>query len=301
MLPRRAVLLLLLLTLALVEALMPSRGALSAAAACRRLRSNAAIMGAKKKGGKGGKGKKGGPKKSGFEWASSFNNKPFETQALRELVEAAASGYQAKRGSPFHASLVGSSDVPKAVWNAPIACVIAGEAGDAAGESGDPAASQVVYANVAALEAHGLAATAYDDLIGSSTLLPAEMGGDVKFDSDYSKKLKPVKSDSFTFEGTRWLIEKMAVVDGKVAMQRLGVAYMWEEWELDDGVTCAPGGVRRAPEMSEAELEAAIAAQGAAIRSLKEGDGMGNQDPPVVEAVTQLKRLKGLLEVKQAA
>ena len=34
------------------------------------------------------------------------NAYPFETQALRELVEAAASGYQAKTGSPFHASLL---------------------------------------------------------------------------------------------------------------------------------------------------------------------------------------------------
>ena len=176
------------------------------------------------------------------------------------------------------------------MWNAPIACVITGRAGD---ENSDPAASQVVYANVAALEAHGLAATAYDDLIGSNTLLPAEMGGDVKFDSTYGKKLKAASSDDFTFEGTRWLIEKMAVIDGKVAMQRLGVAYMWEEWELDDGVTCAPGGVRRAPEMSETELEAAIEAQGAAIRSLKEDEGMGNQDPPVVEAVIELKRRAG--------
>lgn len=251
------------------------------------------MMGGKKKGGgKGGKGKKGGPKQSGFEWASNFKNKPFETQALRELVEAAATGYQSKTGFPLHASLVAASDVPKAVWNAPVACVITGPT-----EGG----SECVYCNVAALEAYGLDANSYGELIGSATVLPAEMGGDVKFDSDYGKKLKLKTGDSFTITGTRWCIEKMAVVEGKLAMQKLGVGYMWEEWTLDDGYTCAPGGIRRAPEMSEAELEAAITAQGQAVRQLKEGEGLTNKDLPVVEAVAELKRLKLLLEEKQVA
>ena len=42
--------------------------------------------------------------------------------------------------------------------------------------------------------------------------------------------------------------------------------------------------------MSEAELEAAIEAQGNRIRQLKEGEGMVNKDAPVVEAVAELKR-----------
>ena len=273
------------------------------------------VMLAKKGGKKGGKSKKGQPKKSGFEWASNFNNKPFETAVLRDLVSTAASGYQAKTGSPLHASLSGSSDVPKAVWNAPIACMITGPAESASEEEPAPEGC-CLYANVAALEAHGLGANAYDELIGSRTVLPEDMGGDVKFDSNYGKKLKPAAGDAFTIEGTRWLVEKMCVVDGKLGMERLGgeesggiraydfcpslspklrlpawhrncardalstaltsphpaacaVAYMWEDWRLDDGTTCAPGGARRAPEMSEAELEAAVEAQGSAIRQLK--------------------------------
>ena len=246
------------------------------------------VMLAKKGGKKGGKAKKGQPKKSGFEWASNFKNKPFETEVLRDLVSAAASGYQAKTGSPLHASLSGSSDVPKSVWNAPVACMVTGPPEEEASEG-----SVCLYANVAALEAHGLGAQAYDDLIGKSTVLPADMGGDVKFDSDYGKKLKPAAGDVFSIEGTRWLVEKMCVVDGKLGMERLGVAYMWEEWTLDDGHRGAPGGVKRAPELSESELEAAVEAQGSAIRQLKEGDGLTNKDPAVVEAVAELKRCAG--------
>lgn len=42
--------------------------------------------------------------------------------------------------------------------------------------------------------------------------------------------------------------------------------------------------------MSESELEAAIQAQGQAVRQLKEGEGLTNDDPPVKEAVVELKR-----------
>ena len=106
------------------------------------------VMGGKKGGKKkGGKSKKGGPKKSGFEWASNFTNKPFEAAALRELVETAASGYRAKIGSPLHASLEGSMDVPKAVWKAPIACMITKPAEAQPDETADPSGSICVYAN----------------------------------------------------------------------------------------------------------------------------------------------------------
>ena len=49
---------------------------------------------AKKKGG-GGKAKKkgGGGKKSGFEWAQSFELKPVESAALREVAELTVSAY----------------------------------------------------------------------------------------------------------------------------------------------------------------------------------------------------------------
>ncbi|KAL1530570.1 hypothetical protein AB1Y20_001471 [Prymnesium parvum] len=258
------------------------------------------FMMAKKGAGKrGGKGKKGGPKTSGFEWASNFNNKPFERAPLRELVEAAVSGFQTKTGHALHASLVGTSDLPKAVWHAPIACMITSPAEGGAGEGETPDGSTVLYANAAALEAHGLPANDFDRLIGKTTLLPSTMAGERKFDSDYSKKLKPA-AGAFSFTGTRWLVEKMAVVGGKLAMKELGVCYTWEEWVAEDGTICEPGGVRRAPELSEAELEAAIPAQAQAVRELKEGRGLTNQDPLVVEAVAELKRLRALLEAKQA-
>ena len=40
----------------------------------------------------------------------------------------------------------------------------------------------------------------------------------------------------------------------------------------------------------------AVDAQAAVIRSLKEGDGLGNADPQVKAAVAELLRLKALLE-----
>lgn len=62
---------------------------------------------------------------------------------------------------------------------------------------------------------------------------------------------------------------------------------------LEDATICAPGGVRRQPEMSEAELEAAIQAQAIVVRKLKEVDGLTNSDPPVAEGVAELKRYAG--------
>lgn len=88
----------------------------------------------------------------------------------------------------------------------------------------------------------------------------------------------------------------MAVVDGKLGVQRLGVAYFWEEWETEDGSLCAPGGVRGQKPMTQEELEAAATAQALEVRRLKEEEGLGNKDSAVVDAVQELLRLKALVE-----
>jgi len=87
----------------------------------------------------------------------------------------------------------------------------------------------------------------------------------------------------------------MAVVEGKLSMQQLGLCYAWEEWLLEDGTECAAGGVRRAPAMSSEELTAAVEVQGAEVRRLKEEAGLSNQDAEVKAAVSELLRLKSLL------
>ena len=62
----------------------------------------------------------------------------------------------------------------------------------------------------------------------------------------------------FTLEGSRWALEKAAVIDGKLAMESLGVVYAFEEWQLEDGTICSPGGARRAPPMTPEEVRATV-------------------------------------------
>ena len=80
---------------------------------------------AKKGGGKKKKGGGGNQKQSGFAWASNFELKPFESSELRTLAETLVSAYQARTGKPLDASLVGASDVPKKLWAAPVAVIVA--------------------------------------------------------------------------------------------------------------------------------------------------------------------------------
>ena len=245
---------------------------------------------AKKKGGGKKKGKQ--PKTSGMDWASNFELKPTESAALRELVEMAASTYKTRTGKSLDKSLDrGTSDVPKALWVAPVCLMVVREA---------EAGTLITYANVAAAEAHGLTASdGYKQLLEAATTLPAALA-DGKYESGYGKKLPMAAGaaggDAFTLRGAeRWALEKMAVVDGKLASERIGLAYAWRAWELADGTECAPGGVRTAPQMDPAEVQAAVDAQGALVRKLKDEDGLTNGDAEVKAAVAELLRLKALL------
>ena len=103
-----------------------------------------------------------------------------------------------------------------------------------------------------------------------------------------------------TTPGWRFL-EKAAVVDGKLAMEALGVAYCFEEWALEDGTICAAGGQRREPELTPEQVAAAVEAQGVEVRRLKEEEGLGNKDPAVMVAVAELLRLKALLPPEESA
>ena len=79
---------------ALPRLALPRRSILSPSLLRPRASHSPALLA--KKGKKGGGGKKGGKgkAKSGFEWASSFELKPFESAELRSLAETLVSTYQ---------------------------------------------------------------------------------------------------------------------------------------------------------------------------------------------------------------
>ena len=289
--------------------------------------SHVTILNAKKKKGgkKGGKGKN-KSKQSGMEWATNFKLKPFEATATRDLASMAAASFEGRTGKPLCEELKGSADVPKTLWNAPIAVVVVGEADNAENKNADMTCK---YANVAALETVGLKPDQYERLIAPSGPgsdeaeavenaivldLPIEMKGDKKYESGYKKKIirssPPIQKNqdeetdgevessqdtSITImDAHRYALEKSALINGKFVTTTVGVAYAWESWALGEDTLCLPGGITK-PLLKPSEIEGAIEKQAAAIRELKEGQGLGNKDPEVVEAVSELLRLKDLL------
>ena len=52
------------------------------------------------------------------------------------------------------------------------------------------------------------------------------------------------------------------------------MAYLFDEWTDEGGYICAPGGVRKAPELTEAELEAPSPATHATFRVVKAGEAV---------------------------
>ena len=117
---------------------------------------------AKKKKGKKNKSKN---KESGFAWATSFSLKPFESDILRDLASTACASFEGRTGKPLTEDLRASTDIPKTLWNAPVACVIIGDA-DADG--------MIQYENVAALETVGLQPDQFDQLLATKD--PEQVG-----------------------------------------------------------------------------------------------------------------------------
>jgi hypothetical protein len=260
--------------------------------------------------GKNKKGKTDQNQKSGFAWAAGFTLKPFEAQGLRELATNALASFEGRKAGETLAPevSVGSNDPPKALWNTKeIALVIMGDDG------------QLLYANMAALETVNLKADEFEKLCPAASGatqasrdgeeeqqpteaavvldLPAEMKGDKKYESGYSKKvIKSSSNDSYDedikiIEAQRWVLEKSALVGGKFTTTNLGVAYAWKEWLVGESLLRSPGGKEKLFANVE-ELEAALEKQAAFIRELKEDQGFGNKDLEVVEAVQKLVQLK---------
>jgi hypothetical protein len=265
----------------------------------------------KKKGGRNNKKQQ----QSGFEWATNFKLKPSEAKVTRDLASAAAASFQARTGKPLCDELKGSSDLPKALWNAPIACIIVGKPdNDNNDESTDPSTTVVVkYANVAALETVGLKEEEYEKLIvGMSSEkqsvfinLPNEMKGDKKYEGRYTKCIfKGTKSNDVDVDENqnvtilnshRWALENSALIGGKFVTTTIGVAYAWNTWQLGEDIICSPGGIQH-EKIDTGDVAEAIEKQAMAIRELKEVQGFGNKDPEVMDAVAELLRLKALQE-----
>ena len=257
----------------------------SAAAWTAPRRPRPASLALAAKGKKGKKGKKGGgqKKQSGMEWALNFEVMPYDSVGLRQLAEESANAFQARTGTPL---VDGGGDVAKALWAAPAAVLIAAPPSD------DRPSAHVGYANEAGCEFLG---GKHGDVIGAATELATAL--EKGYDGKYEKKV-----GGRTMRGAkRWQIDRMAVVDGALATEVVGVGYVFDSWLLEDGRVGEPGGVVSEPPADPAEVAAKIEAQGALIRDLKETQGLGNKSPEVVEAVAELLRLKAILEPPEDA
>lgn len=269
---------------------------------------------AKKKKGKKNKQQQ---KKGGFEWAASFTLQPFEAQAARELANTAMASFKGRNsGKHLFPDLETTSDLPKTLWNAQIACMIVGPSEDGSTDQG----AVVKYANIPALETVGLKPTEFEKLFSTSPTqppkeeekgesedgeekadgsiilnLPTQMKGQKKFEREYRKKMlkRADGGDVTIIDAYRWDLEKSTIVGGKFVTESFGVAYAWSEWLVGDNLLCGPGGVQKEVE-DLGDLEDRIAKQGAFIRDLKENQGFTNKSPEVTEAVAELMRLKEL-------
>jgi len=253
------------------------------------------------------KGKKKKQKKeSGFAWASNFSLKPFEAQALRELASTTLASYEGRTGKAIDPDVsVSSKDPPKALWNAPIACVVVGPPVE--GIDG----ANLQYANLAAMEMVDLKADDFESFCPASASiisrkeeptapsilldLPSEMKD--KYESGYTKIVFRNDDDDDNenniriLNAQRWTLEKSSLIDGQFVTTALGTAYAWKEWQVGDSTMASPGGIRK-PLVNLEELQTQLDEQAAFIRKLKEEEGLGNQDEKVVEAVQKLLKLK---------
>uniref|UniRef100_A0A6U3Q5K3 WHEP-TRS domain-containing protein n=2 Tax=Ditylum brightwellii TaxID=49249 RepID=A0A6U3Q5K3_9STRA len=274
--------------------------------------SSTSLFAKQKKKGGGAKKKQKDQKKSGFAWASSFALKPFESSSLRELASFVCASFEGRTGKPLSEELKGTPDLPKALWNAPVACVVVVNGAEKEQEGISAANSIVQYANIAALETFGFQPDQFDQLISSKDPesgewktpqndvakglnFPSSMNGDNIYQSDYKKKVLRADPDISIKNAHRWRLEKSSLIGGKFVTESIGVAYAWNSWLEGEDTLCRPGGFREV-KMDTAELEQKIKTQGEAIRELKEVQGFGNKDKQVVDAVQELLRMKALLE-----
>ena len=101
-----------------------------------------------------------------------------------------------------------------------------------------------------------------------------------RYEKGYTKKVlkrtteQGELDDVTVLSAERWAIEKMALVDGALTTESVGVAYAWREWRVgsdgegDEGDGDGDGGGGGGEEIS---VEEAVEKQGNVVRELKEG------------------------------
>lgn len=170
-----------------------------------------------------------------------------------------------------------------------------------------------VYGNRAALQ---LFECEWAQLIGTPSSRSAEPVEPIQ--TDRSAALAAALEKGFiddyegwrtSFQGTRFRISGATVFNVEApGGERVGQAALIRSWEWEDGskggegveeeeqaVVLAPG--EEPPSADEmAAAEAAVGARGAAVRALKEEQGLTNADEEVQAAVAQLLKAKAALE-----
>lgn len=228
--------------------------------------------------------KKAHKNKSGMDWARDFVVMPYDSVSLRKVAELICGTYKGVLGTALHDTLVGTPDIPKALWRVPFPVIVA--------DDNVNCTAILRYVNAAACEA--LNAT-HDELTGLPTTLPTVMAGSKKYESKYEKKIGNVTLRA----GRRAQLSIVRVMDGEFRSDPCGVAYAFDSWTLasQPGWVFEAGGEKRAPPpdpVDEGDLVIQITAQASLVRQLKEEQGLSNKDPQVLEAVHELLRLKAL-------
>lgn len=205
------------------------------------------------------------------------------------------------------------SEAAKALWDAPFAVL--------AHDTSDPE-PLFVYGNSAAMR---LFETSWEELIGTPSTRSADREEAIQ--SDRAAALASALENGFiddyegwrrSFQGTRFKISRATVFNVEAPSgERVGQAAILRAWEYEDGTVGGPAAPEQnvedrqeiifgesalspvTPEVSGEALEeatAAVEAQAAVVRELKETGGLKNSDAQVQEAVALLLELKERLE-----
>ncbi|KAL4431366.1 hypothetical protein ABPG75_006622 [Micractinium tetrahymenae] len=260
---------------------------------------------AAKKGGKKGSGQKKGP--------GSLMDPPkpaepwLQTSVIMQNLLMIES-HSRKTGRPMFAEEIEIHEVAKRLWDAPFA-VLAHDI-----EEGQP--NRFCYGNQKALN---LFECTWDELVGTESAQSAE--DDAQVQGDRQEALARAMDKGFiddytgwrkSFKGKRFKIGRTTLFNVEAPSgEVLGQAVTIREWEYEDGTkggegvdpaaaAAAAGAAPPSPE-AIAAAEAAVAEQGALVRSLKEEQGLGNSSEEVQEAVARLLQLKGELQALQEA
>lgn len=212
---------------------------------------------------------------------------PYEFEETRSIAKRLVESFRDMSGTPLFPALFGASNIPRSLWEAPVACIVVCDGSNSI-DSAEGGSSECVYANLLAVELHG--AASFAELIGSAHMLPSSLGVKM-FESGYCKKIRHGSHQLTLRAANRWQLE----IDETA---RTGVAYAFTKWELDDGTLCGPAGLRLALPLSleaKEQIEVSVGAVAMEIRRLKECEGRGNKDALVLTRVSEMKRLRSQL------